>query len=172
MSLTPRHNAILCTGNQPTWFYFNRPTHTAFHDLTLPSTRIPRNIKSLLGLGLKFCPVPKYTTRDPSLNLNRFERNLLCKTYFGFDPDDPRREDYNPKFYSPSNWVPAPWMIPNTVISRLEKVASAIYNAYHQKQKRRRTENLLPHQKYILNELRIREDILVVKCDKIWALQS
>ena len=154
--LTARHNALICTGNLPQWYYFNRPTHTAFHDLTHPTTIVPRNIKSLLGLGLKFCPVPKDTTRNPILNVSRFERNLLCKVYFGYDEDDPRRENFNPKFYRPSTWFPADWMIPKEVISRLNKFTSSIYSAYRSKPKRRRTQNLLPSQRHVLSELRNR----------------
>ena len=45
--LTARHNAIIYIGQLPTWFFFNKPTHMAYHDLTDPSTPTPRNIKSL-----------------------------------------------------------------------------------------------------------------------------
>ena len=127
---------------------------------------VPKNLKSLLGLGLKFCPVPRVTTRDPSHNLARFERNLLCKTYFGLDEDDPRQDDFEPKFYQASAWTPAEWMIPKEVIHRSEVFQSSIKNIYRQKPKRRRTQNLLPHQRFLLSELRNREDLLVVKCDK------
>ena len=44
LRLTPLYNTIIATGNLPTWFYFNKPTHTAYHDLTATTTNVPKNI--------------------------------------------------------------------------------------------------------------------------------
>ena len=47
----------------PTWLYFSRSSNMAMHDLTT-FRKPPSNIKSLLGLNLKFIPRPKFTTHD------------------------------------------------------------------------------------------------------------
>ena len=131
--LTPRYNAVIQTVKLSTWYYFNQPTHTAFHDLTNPNTTIPKNIKLLLGLGLKFCPVPRTTTRDPTLYLENFERNLLCKTYFEFDDDNSLREDFEPKFYKESKWFPADLMVPTEINQCIQNFSDSIYRVYCQK---------------------------------------
>lgn len=52
-----RHNAYLRLASMPSWFYFDRPTNIAFEHLTT-ILQPPSNLRSLLGLGLKFCPIP------------------------------------------------------------------------------------------------------------------
>ena len=54
-------NATSILGQMPAWFYFARPSNTSFHDLKMEGTPKPPNISSLLGLGLKFVPVPSKT---------------------------------------------------------------------------------------------------------------
>ena len=84
--LTVGHNANIQLGNMLAWFYFDCPRHLAYHDMTVCST--PMNIRSLLGLGLKFCPVPRHTKRFNPDNLTRFRRDLKVKTYFTNKEDD------------------------------------------------------------------------------------
>ena len=57
-------------------------------------------------------------------------------------------------------------MIPDELLKRLESFESSIQNLYKSQEKKRRSQNLLPSQKRILSELRRREDLLVVHCDK------
>ena len=63
----------------PAWYYFSRPTHSTFHDLT--TTRSPpENLRQLLGLGLKFIVTPKFTnnyTHVATTTLLRLQRDLL-----------------------------------------------------------------------------------------------
>ena len=54
------HNASSTLAHTPTWYYFSRPSHLAFHDFTR-SKQPAKNLRSLLGLGLKFIPTPRYT---------------------------------------------------------------------------------------------------------------
>ena len=54
------HNASSALANTPTWYYFSRPSHLAFLDFT-QQKQPPKNLRSLLGLGLKFIPKPHLT---------------------------------------------------------------------------------------------------------------
>ncbi|KAJ3621777.1 hypothetical protein Zmor_004518 [Zophobas morio] len=42
----------------------------AFHDLTPSGTKMPENLKTTIGLGLKFCPPP------PTLSVNDYEEGF------------------------------------------------------------------------------------------------
>jgi hypothetical protein len=94
----------------PAWFYFSRPTHLSFHDLRNPSntmTLLPTYVKSLLVLGLKFCPIPQYTTKNTVVKsmLSRHIRDLHLKHHFH---DNPPTGDFNPRLYIRSKWLPQP----------------------------------------------------------------
>jgi hypothetical protein len=89
----------------------------AFHDLTTYLTP-PANLPSLLGLGLKFIPTPRYShkpsflSKEPESTLPQFYRDLQLRCYFNTEddvlqdatPDD----DYNPRMYFKSKWNPPP----------------------------------------------------------------
>jgi hypothetical protein len=100
-----------------------RPTHPTSHDLrsnTKIKTVIPTNIKSLLGLGLKFCPIPRYTT-NPTIvtsTLTRHRRDLQLKHCFLKEdhPDD----NYNPRLYLKSKWMPPVWKLSKEIDRRFE----------------------------------------------------
>ena len=53
-------NASSTLATTPTWYYFSRPSHLAFHDFT-QQKHLAKNLCSLLGLGLKFIPTPHRT---------------------------------------------------------------------------------------------------------------
>jgi hypothetical protein len=97
-----RHNASLYLAQVPICKYFRRPTTTAFHDLT---TRLkpPRNIRSLLGINLKFIPTPLRNTQWRKIEediLPRFSRDLKVKVFMAKIEED---HDYNPKMYIKSD---------------------------------------------------------------------
>ena len=73
--LSTNHNAFLILSHMPAWYYFDQPSHLAFHDLTSYITP-PKNLCSLLGLWLKFCPTPRYTTSNLQPTLDQFKRDL------------------------------------------------------------------------------------------------
>ena len=54
------HNASSTLAHTPTWYYFSRPSHLAFHDLTRRK-QPAKNLRSLLGFCLKFIPTPRCT---------------------------------------------------------------------------------------------------------------
>ena len=68
------------------------------------------NLKTLLGLGLKFCLIPWKSTKNPEENLQRFQRNLLYKTFFAGRIQD-NKEAVNSNLYIPSAWEPMEWDI-------------------------------------------------------------
>ena len=81
----------------PCWYYFGQSTNTAFHNFCEAGTPIPRNLKFLLGLSLKFIPTPFFTANDISKTTNRLERSVALKTFLaGQEPDE---KDYDPKIY-------------------------------------------------------------------------
>ena len=155
---------ILC--NMPAWYYFDRPTHLAFHDLT-QSQKPPPNLRSLLGLGMKFIPTPSYTTTSSSITnstIERFERNLYCKTFFARPKNEEDEEDFDPKLYIPSGWSPPDWKLPDFIKMRLQNFSHVISNEF---KKRRSIPNLLPHQSHALLTLQnMRDKLLIVHCDK------
>ena len=145
----------------PCWFYFGRPTNTAFHNFCEPETRVPENLGLLLGLGMKFIPTPFFTCNNIQETTKKLQRSLELKTFFaGQEPDN---EDYDPKIYIPSKWKPKPWMLPRELTYRLSRFRRAITPLFR---KQRGTPNLLPAQRHLLHDLRNHEDLIIVDCDK------
>ena len=83
----------------PSWFYFVCASNLAFDNLTTALTP-PKNLRSLLGLGLKFCPIPHKSTFNPS-TLLRFTRNINLCTFFAGKIKE-QKEEYEPKMYNVS----------------------------------------------------------------------
>jgi len=133
------------------------------HDLTESLTIIPKNLSSLIGLGMKFCPIEIYTTVNPTETLDRFRKDLYTKTFYAGRPQ--KREDvFIPKMHVESNWEPKEWDIPTPIVDRYNKFCSSIRSLF--RKKRRKENNLLPFQKLVLQSLTLRTDILVVNYDK------
>ena len=152
----------------PTWYYFTRPINFAFHDCTLSATP-PANLRSLLGLGLKFVPTPRFTTSPTDLakpdgTLEKFNRSFKLHVYFGSTPIDNENNDYNPKMYVKSHWTPPDWSIPTNLMRRHDAFSNDI-NRLFRKQKRG-SANLMSHQRRALSWLRRQDTFLIVNCDK------
>jgi hypothetical protein len=148
----------------PTWYYFNRPTHMTFHDLTT-AIAPPSNLQSLLGLGLKFIPNPRYTNKWSDMHdtsYYRFERDLRLRAYFSNnDPDD--TPEFNPRMYVRSTWTP-PWKtFPPELPPRLAHFDATLSPIFKKKKGR---PNLLPHQRRALVALQNNDSLMVVQCDK------
>ena len=148
----------------PCWYYFGRPTHTAFHTFCEHNTKIPKNLEFLLGLGTKFIPTPFYTNNDMTTTFKRLERDLKLRTYFaGSDSTLDDNDEFDKKIYVPSKWVPKPWMLPKELIyrfNRLRRHTEALFL------KRRGTSNLLPTQRRLLQCIRNHDELIVANCDK------
>jgi hypothetical protein len=147
--------------------YFYRPTNLAYHDLTL-AHRPPDNLKSLLGLGLKFIPTPSHTTRWNMLTRDgstfpRLDRSLRLKTFFADKAVDDDNPDYNPRMYVNSDWNPPPQFHPHTLAKRFETFQASLKRPFR---KRSIVHNLHPHQRHALEFLQAQKLFLVVHCDK------
>ena len=161
--LTPSHNAMIQLGMMPLWYYASRATNMALHDVTSPSITVPKNLDAILGLGMKFCPVPRFTTRDPTQTLDRFRKDLYTKVYFAGRPII-REEEYLPSMRVESSWEPKFWDLPESILDRYALFESKMKKLF--KKKRRLQNNLLPFQKLALSALAQRTDVLVVAVDK------
>ena len=163
--LTINHNANIQLGKMLAWYYFDRPRHLAYHDMT--SCPTPMNIRSLLGLNLKFCPVPRHTTRSGSEALTRFRKDILVKTYFARRDDDDESDSeksFDPALYMSKDWSPPEWLVPGEVLNRLDTFDKRIKTIF--KKKKRISNNLLRHQTHTLHSIARRPDLIVVNCDK------
>ena len=113
------HNASSTLAHTPTWYYFSRPSHLAFHDSTR-SKQPKKNLRSILGLGLKFIPTPPYTNtwkKLRELSMSKLTRAIHLRFHFtgtNTTPDD----TYDPKIYVRSNWTPPQWTIPPVVMTK------------------------------------------------------
>jgi len=150
----------------PTWYYFSRPTNFAFHNFTR-TTQPPKNLRSLLGLGLKFIPTQRYSNRWASIKntIVKFKRSLQLQFYFS-DPTNrgATQRTYNPKLYVASHWSPPQWKIPSSQINErvglFEQRLKALFK------KRHGQTNLLPHQHRVLAALQQQQKFLIAPCDK------
>jgi hypothetical protein len=134
----------------------------AFHDLT---TRLkpPKNLRSLLGLNLKFVPNPRtnvpWRTYSEEV-LPRLDRDVKVKIVMQNHDED---ESYSPNLYVKSDWIPPNFMLPRCIPGRLQAFRHAIQSAAKTKKS---TSNLLRHQRHALDALRNQIDFLIVQCDK------
>lgn len=154
----------------PTWYYFSRPSHLAFHDFTLHN-KPPKNLRSLLGLGLKFIPTPNSTTKWSKIKkfgLERLQRNIHLRFHFANETtnndDNNSNDDYDPKLYIGSAWSPPNWTYPKFLLEeRIGNFSDTLSKKFH---RRRGKSNLLPHQRRALSHLMQQKDFLIAPCDK------
>ena len=117
------HNASSALANTPTWYYFSRSSHLAFHDFT-QQKQPAKNLHYLLGLGLKFIPTPRRTNTWNKLketSMPKFQQAIhLCFHFAGTKTSSDNT--YDPKMYVRSNWTPPHWTLPPVVLKeRLDK---------------------------------------------------
>jgi hypothetical protein len=65
------HNVTLALLAKPKWYYFSRPYNMACQNLTADHPPVP-TFRTLLGLGLNFCPTPETTTHRIKDYFDRF----------------------------------------------------------------------------------------------------
>ena len=163
-----------------TWNYFNRPCNMAFHDLTT-NLKPPANLRSLLGLNLKFIPIPRRNTPWEYYNetsLPKFERSLRLKAHFstrhrGTDLNDDEEppagyidpdSTYQKRMYIATGWNPPPQCpFPPPLVKRLQIFKQELYKKVTLKKCK---SNLLPHQERALESLRNQDDFVIMNCDK------
>ena len=145
----------------PAWFYFDRPNNLAFHDLTTLITP-PSNLRSLLGLGHKFCPTPRFTTSCIDDTFLRFHHDYYCKIFYA-GKEFSGNDTYDPKMYVNSKWTPPDWMMPTAAVRRYNIFKTHTVSLFT---KRKVSSNLLTHQHLALRNLQLQKEFLIVQCDK------
>ena len=140
--------------------YFPPITNLAFHDLT-HNNELPLHTKQLLGLGLKFIPVPpiNITQDDLARTLDRFERDIGLRIYFAGDQSD---DTYDPsELHKKSSWrAPLP---PREIDSRLSTFQRELEKIFV---RRKAVPNLSTAQQRILQDLRKNDNIVILSADK------
>ncbi len=83
LALSIHRNAREVMGDTSPGCYFLKAMNTAFHDLTRGKS-LPLATTSLLGLSLKFIPIPRYAPSATELapSFDRIERDIGLKTFF------------------------------------------------------------------------------------------
>eukprot|EP00957_Ditylum_brightwellii_P020437 1540741-Ditylum_brightwellii.AAC.1 len=117
----------------------------------------PLNLRSLLGLGLKFCPTKRFSYDHSVLTLHRFCKDLCLKKIYAGERDDP--DQYNPKMYISGNWQPLEWMIPPIITYRLASFTKEMEPLFP---KRFARNNLLPYHQTALCFLKNKSKFLVI----------
>ena len=165
-TLSIRHNASITLAKMPTWYYFSRPSNMAFHDFT-KRHKPQKNLRSLLGLGLKFIPTPSLTNSWSRLKKSAYDRlfrSVHLRFHFAGKPPSKGTTTYGPKMYIHSTWTPPHWTIPPIALEeRLSRFSSALNKLF--KTHNGKT-NLLPHQHRVLRTLQQQQTFLIVPCDK------
>ena len=150
----------------PAWHYFAKPRNSQLHDLTTRRHK-HKHLRALLGLGSKFIPIRTgyYYKSELKQAIKRFIRDLHIKTLWA--PSD--STDFNAYLYTPSKYQPPASLIPKTIHERLFTFSRTLRKQFKQRTK---NTNLLSHEHHQLQHLMRVDDILIVKCDKIWVLPS
>ena len=104
-TLSTWHNASTTLATMPTWYYFSRPSNLALHDFT-KQHKPEKNLRSLLGLGLKFIPTPSLTNSWSRLRTSSYDR-VFCSVHLCFHfagkPPNEVTTSYDPKLMSDPN---------------------------------------------------------------------
>ena len=150
----------------PTWYYFSCPSNLAFHDFT--KKHIPeKNLRSLLGLGLKIIPTPSLTNSWSWLRKSSYDRlfrSVHLRFHFAGKPPNEGTTSYDPKLYVQSKWTPPHWTIPPVALKEHLSCFSTALNKLFKT--REGKTNLLPHQHRALLMLQQQQTFLIVPCDK------
>jgi hypothetical protein len=123
---------------------------------------LPINVKSLLGLGLNFCPPSRYSTNQTVVNsaLICHLRDIRSKYFF---LNEQTKEGYSPRLYVKSKWMPPPW----TQSPELERRFQNFRICYRKIMiKRPGKSNLLHFHHSALQILQSFKDTIVVNCTK------
>jgi hypothetical protein len=165
-NFSTQHSAFICLGDMPIVDYWLWPTKMAFHDLTTSLT-LPRNLRTLLGQGLKFIPTPYHTTRPSDLlqdqmGVNHIERSLRLTCFFLAHP--PSDVAYNPCMCPTSDWTPPEHFFPKILSHRILQFKIRLHKLF-QEPGQVFLNLSLPH-RHTLTYLCNQTDFLVINCDK------
>ena len=150
----------------PILFLSSRLANPSCHNLCTINTP-PKHFRSLLGLGLKFCPTPSHTTSRAQIesSLSRFRTDFLTKVFFCDKRFDPHNTWTPGQLYlRSSDWSgPQLHAIPPEIHTRVSAFLSTIRPMFHKRRVRR---NLTPIQERLLESFSNNPDFLVVPSDK------
>ena len=117
-------------------------------------------VYQLLGKNLNFCPTPgKYKEKIFEKETNDFFRRIKLKGYFGNSKADKNSEDYI--FKPHSNWEPK--QVRHTINTFCEALSCEMKKPTVQK---RLCNNLTKQEKAAMEELKLRDDLVITKADK------
>jgi hypothetical protein len=138
--------------------YFLKAMNTTFHDLT-GGKSLPVATRSLLGLGLKFIPTPRFapSATDVMPSFDRIERDIGLKTFFA--GRDQGKEI--PELRAKSTWRPP--LPPRPVDYRMNSFLQGLRGLFHRRTGR---QNLTPHQRQLLTSLQENESVIIANADK------
>ena len=141
----------------------------AMHDLT-SFLKPPANLRSLLGLNLKFIPRKTYTPSDMSDSITRFKQSVYIRDFYRNNPtstfhtnDNENDNMKNSKLYIPTHWQPPTWKITKSVVQHTECFTNAIDRLFKPK---RSSPNLSKSQIFLLKKLMKKSDFVIAKADK------
>ena len=130
-----------------------------------PQTR--KNLRSLLGLELKFIPTPSLTnswSRLKTSSYDRLIRSVHLRFHFAGKPPNEGTTSYDPKLYVNSKWTPPHWTIPPVALEEcLSRFSTALNKLF---KTRKGKTNLLSHQHRALRMLQQQQTFLIIPCDK------
>ena len=155
-SKTAKHNASDMLSQMPAWYYYTRPTNTSCHNLCT-TYQPPSNFQALLGLGLTFCPRPRYTNFNIIDKLDRFRRDLYTYSFMA------QQSNPIPRLFLRSTWEPPPHLINASLKRRTNNFSNELKKNFV---KRKVRSNMLPYQRSILATLRQKKDFVVFPADK------
>jgi hypothetical protein len=119
--------------------------------------RPPTNYRALLGLGLNFCPTPKFTTHNIQPNCERFQRDLYTKSFMA-----PNNKPL-PKLFMRSEWSPPIHLVNKSLQRRTGLFIKRTKQLFVKKRSR---SNLLPYQRHLLMTLRNNKNFVIINADK------
>jgi len=151
--------AVIC--DMPPWLYYSRPSNLSFHNLCLPtfSPSLPPGLKSLLGLGLNFCPRPQHSNGKNDVGLTRFNKDCQTRMFFAGSPPPESKSG----LFIRSDWKPDTNEIPVEFRARLSLFIKSTHPLYRRKPS---PSSLLPPQKAALRWLTSHSNVIVFPTDK------
>ena len=140
----------------------SRISNASCHDLC-DTKSPPRLIKSLLGLGMKFCPRPTHTTSKQQLSsiLDCSEKDFYTKVQFTGEPNDPDWKE-NQLFLRDDGWQPTIACDPEILV-RTQAFRKQLNLHFR---RRKVPSNLNRIQANLLTKLRNHPDFIVLNSDK------
>jgi hypothetical protein len=158
LSLSIHLNTRDVLGSTTLECYFQHSMNKTFHDLT-KGRSLPAAAMSIIGMEMKFIPMPAWTTSDDSIkaSIDCFERNISLKVYFAGDNEDKEVKKLRIKLI----WqAPLP---PFKIDSRISKFLGAIKRLLSKKQGK---PNLNNFQRGVLKKIRNNHNVVIAHANK------